>query len=94
LRTAARSTAPGVPLEAIRIGSQLDRNRPPVPGLVLTHATHPDSRRPGVVAALTEDADPMWVRRVVELAITLPETMSQDELNDLIAARPTEDAEP
>jgi hypothetical protein len=49
--TADRSTASGVPLEAIRTGSQLDRNNPPVPGLVLTHATHPDSRKPYIVAA-------------------------------------------
>ena len=47
-----------------------------------------------VLDALAEGADPTWVRRVVELAIALPETMSQDELSDLITARPAEDAEP
>jgi transcriptional regulator with XRE-family HTH domain len=47
-----------------------------------------------VLEALAEGTDPTWVRRVVELAITLPETMSQDELSDLIAARSAEDAEP
>lgn len=46
-----------------------------------------------ILKALAEGADPMWVRRVVELAITLPETLSQAELGDLIAARPAEDAE-
>ena len=44
-----------------------------------------------VLEALAEGADPTWVRRVVELAITLPETMSQDELSDLITARPAQD---
>ena len=47
-----------------------------------------------VLEALAEGADPTWVRRVVELAITLPETMSQNELSDLITARSAEDAEP
>ena len=46
-----------------------------------------------VLEALAEGADPTWVRRVVELAITLPETMSQDQLNDLITAGSAEDAE-
>jgi transcriptional regulator with XRE-family HTH domain len=46
-----------------------------------------------VLEALAEGTDPTWVRRVVELAITLPETMSRDELKDLIAPRPAEDAE-
>lgn len=47
-----------------------------------------------VLEALAEGADPTWVRRVVELAITLPETMLQNELSDLITARSAEDAEP
>jgi transcriptional regulator with XRE-family HTH domain len=47
-----------------------------------------------VLEALAEGADPTWVRRVVELAITLPETMSENELSDLITARSAEDAEP
>jgi hypothetical protein len=47
-----------------------------------------------VLEALAEGADPTWVRRVVELAITLPETMSQNELSDLITAGSSEDAEP
>jgi transcriptional regulator with XRE-family HTH domain len=46
-----------------------------------------------ILEALAEGADPTWVRRVVELAITLPETMSQDELSDLITAGSAEDAE-
>jgi hypothetical protein len=47
-----------------------------------------------VLHALAGGADPTWVRRVVELAITLPETMSQDEISDLIAAGSAEDVKP
>jgi transcriptional regulator with XRE-family HTH domain len=44
-----------------------------------------------VLKALAEGADPTWVRRVVELAISLPETMSPNEIDKFMAPAPTED---
>jgi transcriptional regulator with XRE-family HTH domain len=38
-----------------------------------------------VLNALAQSADPMWVRRLVELSICLPETMSGDEISEFMA---------
>jgi transcriptional regulator with XRE-family HTH domain len=47
-----------------------------------------------VLRALAAGADPTWVRRVVELALYLPDTASPDDIRDLIAARLAQDSEP